>query len=676
MKPDRPLRYHLRFQIIPGRNVERDAKDLAAFCRRHGVEEVVLFFAAEEWNNGLLSCREENQWFDTVKRAKRVLDRAGLAVSLNPWMTVLHCDRGRRFPRDRRRFEPTESPLGEKSRACASFADPKWRAYFFRLMARFARLGFRIIWIEDDFRYHNHGPLTWGGGFEPSVLRRFSDKVGRRVTRDEVVKRILQPGKPHPWRALWMENWRETQLEVAGGLAETVATNSPVPSALGLMSSHPSVHSTEGRDWKALFDAMSIEGRVAHRPHFAGYSEGIGLQKTYSIMMLDVQKTFRPPVCEVAPEIENFPFTRWTKSDSLTWAEMALCLFNGSDALLLDLFPFSGNRASEEPGIGELLDRSRLGLEWIAARFSKSLVTQGVGMPWKQDAQAHVRTNAGRALWELDATSFGPGEFLLPYGISVSARPQAVNAVFGSMAWAFGDDEIEAMLGGGLLLDGASADILCRRGFGRHIGVKVAGLAGREDAPPYALEQVASRQCGVRPGLYLNVNLMDRLARMEPLGAALEWTTILTPERKRFGAGVVAFRNELGGRIVTFAAPNPSSLPRNYQRQAIAQRAVAFLAGSRFDAVTVFDAPHCLPTHLCDAHRHWVVVLNASPDPARPVISLPRGAGSCLEATLLAPLGKPQRVQTRSVKGKDGLRLTAQTPIPYLGFLVAECSAR
>ena len=96
MKP----RYHLRFQIAPGPNLVADSQILADFCNQHNVEEVVLFVAAEELNNGLLSETEETQWFDTIRTAKQILENAGIVVSLNPWMTVLHTDRGRHFPPD------------------------------------------------------------------------------------------------------------------------------------------------------------------------------------------------------------------------------------------------------------------------------------------------------------------------------------------------------------------------------------------------------------------------------------------------------------------------------------------------------------------------------------------------------------------------------------------------
>lgn len=666
----KPLRYHLRFQIISGKDVERDAHILADFCKRHGVEEVVLFFAAEEWNNGLLSVKEEDMWFNTVKKAKSILNKTGIIVSLNPWMTVLHLERGRTFPKDRK-FKPMVSPTGEVSKACASFADPNWQRYICKLYGRFAKLGFRVIWIEDDFRYHNHAPLKWGGGFEPEIIDRFAQKVGCKCTREEVVKNILKSGKAHPWRAKWMETWREIHLEVANGLAKAVAQNTPCETKIGLMSSHPSIHSIEGRDWQKLFNAFTINAQVAHRPNFAGYSETPGKNKDYSIMMLDVQRNFRPDCCEVTPEVENFPFTNWNKSDSLTWSEMALCMFYGSDGLLLDLFPVCGNLANEEPQIGELLDRSRPGLEWISSKFSNGLKTIGVGIPWREDAQEHVHTDKGQSMDELDATSFGPGYFLLSYGISVSSNRQKVNAIFGSLAWSFSDDEIHQMLSGGLLLDGDSAEILCRRGFRQYIGLDFKGWVKREEGK-YSLEMVNSKETGVREGFYFSTNRIDRLSILRPRKGAREWTTVITSEKKRFAAGMVVYENKLGGRAVTCAVPNPSLLPSNYQRQTITQKLIEFLSGGRFGSPMVTGGANLMPIHFVGRDKCFVVIFNGSPDRTRPVVRMDGVVVKHIQATLLPPLAEPAKAKVSIVSKAKGVTIVSQTEVPYLGYLVLE----
>lgn len=668
------VRYHLRCQIVPGPRAEQDARDLAAFCRRHAVEEVVLFVAGEEWNHGLLSAREEEQWFDTLAQIKPILEDAGIATSLNPWATVLHCDRGRLFPEDRQ-FKPMVSPCGETARAVASFADPAWQSYIRQQYGRFSELGFRVLWVEDDFRFHNHSPLTWGGGFEPGVLKRFEKKLGRKVTREHVVANILKPGRPHPWRAVWMETWRELQHETASGLARAVAEHSSSGSRLGLMSSHPATHSVEGRDWHALFEALGVQGRVAHRPNFASYAEVPGTRLAYSFMQLDAQKRLRPADCEVAPEIENFPFTRWRKSHSLTWAQMAAARFHGADALLLDVFPFCGNPVGRVPDVGELLDKSRPALKWIAARFPSTLQTCGIGLPWREDAQAHVQTARGASMDELDADFCGPGEFFTPYGIPVSCREQNVKAVFGNLAWAFDDAAWRDMLGGGLLLDAVSADILCKRGFGAAVGVRFRKWLDRDhERSAYSLEQVVSRRTGVPTGHFFSVNKLERLAVLEPRQGSEAWTSVITPERKKVGAGVVTFENPLGGRVVTMAAPAPEQLARSDCRRDLVHRLVTFLCKGRVPFATVTGAPNLMPMQFEERGRRVLVLANGSPDPLAPVIRLPAGAGQPQAATLLKPLCRPVKVRLQPAAGGTSrtFTLTGRVKLPYLGYLVVE----
>lgn len=664
------VRYHLRFQIMPGENVERDTEALAQFCTTHGVEEVVLFYAGEEWNDGLLSPAEENLWFDIVRRAKEILNGAGIVVSLNPWATVLHVDRGRRLPPGRG-LQAAVSPAGEVATAVGSFGDPAWRTYIEDQFGRFAELGFRIIWVEDDFRYHNHGPLTWGSGFEPAVLARFAAEVGYDVTREEVVTNILQPGEPHPWRTLWMKTWRELQLEAAAGMARAVANKAPGATRLGLMSSAPSVHSIEGRDWPALFAALGIDGRVAHRPHFVSYYSAPGRDRAHSIMMLEMQRQLRPARCEVAPEIENSAWTPWGKSDAEIWADMALAMFFGSDALLLNLFPMIGNPPEHHPRVGELLDCSRPALEWICERFPEPLGTCGVGLPWRQDAAERLHTIRGETLDELDATPFEPAYLLVPYGVPISSSPGSVNGLFGQLAWAFTDAEIEEMFSRGLFLDARSADILGQRGFSEEIGVRVEKWVGREEHR-YSMEQFLTSETGVAPGLLFTVNLLPEIAVLEPLPGAREWTSIVTPTLERLGAGFVAFENDRGGRVVTTAMADPARLPRYDQRQIMVQRAVRFLAGDALSMALVAGSPYLLPIHFTAGNRHAVVVFNGGVDLAHPVLHLPGALDEPPQATLLAPLSEPAPAPAEISVADGETIVSVQCNVPYMAYLVLE----
>ncbi len=671
------IKYHLRFQVVPGDDVAADARILAAFCLKHGIEEVVLFFAGEEWNNGLLSVKEEDMWFDTVGKSREILESKGISVSLNPWMTVLHTDRGRSFPADRR-FKPMVSPWGEKSRACASFADRNWQKYISNLYGRFARLGFRVMWVEDDFRYHNHAPLTWGGGFEKGMCERFSRRIGKKVTRQEILENILRPGRPHPWRTKWMGVWKEAQLEAARGIADAVKKNSPVRTKLGLMSSTPWMHSIEGRRWEELFDSLSIDGDVAHRPSFASYCDSLGKSKVYSAMSLAMQKNFRQLSYEVAPEVENFPFTAWSKSDVTTWADMSFALFFGSDALLLDLFPFTGNRADEEPGIGDMLDRSHEALSWIAGRFSKEHNLHGIGIPWKQNAAELVRTEKGEHLNELAVDTMPAWEFLLSYGIPACAGLQDVNFLSGNAAWIFDDGEIAEMLKGGLLLDGISARILCARGFGRQIGVEYKRTLAREEST-YSMEVVTCGDSGARKGFSCSVNLMPEFNVFEPVGGAVTWSEIITPGRERVGAGITLSENSSGGRTVVFtseildggrlAYQKPSM---SFQRQAMVQNAIRYLYNDGIPVPLVTGGPYLLPMYFRKRGEGFLVVFNGSPDPA-PVSVEIKDKRIPENTTLLRPLEKPVSMKLIQLKKRGGNTAHWKSKaIPYMSFMVVK----
>jgi len=52
------IRYHLRFQVIPGKDVKKDAMVLADFCLKHHIEEVVLFLQPR---NGTMGCYQRKK---------------------------------------------------------------------------------------------------------------------------------------------------------------------------------------------------------------------------------------------------------------------------------------------------------------------------------------------------------------------------------------------------------------------------------------------------------------------------------------------------------------------------------------------------------------------------------------------------------------------------------------
>ncbi|MEV5607333.1 hypothetical protein [Streptomyces sp. NPDC052225] len=643
-----PARYHLRFQIAPGHEAERHATELALFCGQTGVEEVVLLLAAEEFHTGHPTAAEEKILYESLSLTATTLRDAGTTVSLNPWVTTGHADRGRR---DRHGFAPMVAPDGTAARAQASFACPRWRSWLTAHYSRFAPLGFRVLWLEDDFRYHNHAPLTWGGGFEPLMLERFARLAGEHVTREQLVSAVTAPGAPHPWRALLQQTWRDAQLEVAALVAACVDQHSQGRSRLGLMSSVPGAHSVEGRDWARLFDALSIGGEAVQRPHFAPYSDAPARALSSGIWLLEEQRAMRPAHVRSEPEIENWPHTAWSKSDTQTWSEMVAAQLSGPDALLLNLHPTHSGRAGRHPRIADLLRRARPALDLVHSRTARTRGTAGVSLVVRPDAAAHTRTHRSGHIDDLTLHTAPYADFLLRNGIPVTAEHAPTAALFGPTAHAVDDDDLHRLLAGGLLLDGTAAHILTRRGYAPLIGVTAAELVDREHGS-YAYETTPDED-----HLY-SVNTQPALAHLQPHPDTALLTTIHTPDGHTWGTGRTLHTNRLGGRVAVLAATRPDQLPYGDDHQHHLHGVIRALEGPQPALPLISGGPHLIPHLLRTPTGHHLAVANGSADPATPRIATPDQLPA--EAHLLTPLAEPRTVPT------------VEATLPHHGWLLLD----
>jgi hypothetical protein len=266
---------------------------------------------------------------------------------------------------------------------------------------------------------------------------------------------------------------------------------------------------------------------------------------------------------------------------------------------------------------------------------------------------------------------FSGGFFHLNYGIPTCFQSGPVSALFGQVASVFDDSQINDLLSRGLILDGDSAQILQNRGFGDLLGCEVRAIVDRE-ADSYAVEQIIRPAPGVLRGFYMNANLVPRMARIEPLREAVEWSTILRPDQSRFGAAMTVFRNRLGGRVVAYATPNPASLAGHDTRRLMAQAAVRFAAGPKWDPLTVRGGAYLIPILFRRGSAARLVIYNGGVDPAVPVWEGTKTWGRPSTITVLAPLAQPQPARARKIGSAQGSGWTLDRPLPHHGFAVCE----
>lgn len=520
---------------------------------------------------------------------------------------------------------PARSKTGRESTACICPLDPDWREYYAESLRRYAAEDFRIIWIDDDIRLHNHGNLEWGGCFCPRHVAAFNELAGTDATREEIVTACTAPGEPHPWREIWMTMWDETQCELVASWRDCVT---PGGAKLGLMTSLMEQHAAEGRRWKNWWQAIAGDDAPVVRPHFWGYTNMSGYWLPEFMARLDQNRTVFPKQIEYGPEIECFPFGAWNNSFRQIGARMALAHILGSTNLNISIYDFMGNAPDDEPERATFLKRWRPVCDLLADEFGPHLQSVSVGTPWPQTVGRRIHTDESGKWQSLVGSTRRWCSWLGAAGQAFSMQQSpAVNALSGDGVWAFDDDELQAWLRQGLLLDGEAALALVERGFGAAIGVD-SGRFIVQDEVCYSVEQSLDAEFALRAGAQMSVNCESYAARLfqgELADGARVVSDLRSPTQDVVGHGLVLYENDAGGRIgiVPWTADDCFSRSMNVQRATQLRKVMAWLDPDHHRGA-VSGGPWLFPQFLTDGTTWRGAIWNGNDDPVSQVhVELP-----------------------------------------------------
>jgi hypothetical protein len=622
-----PACYTIRLQLNFLEEPQVLRQELLNLCREGRIDEVMLMMFLNERNNGHETLAEIRDWLDALRPYKQLLESEGIQVSLNPGHVFMQCDRGRKL----KPHQDWQTMVDWKGRTAAAVVcplDPGWQAYFLQVLALYAAENYRVIWLEDDVRFANHAPLDWGGCFCPLHVAEFNRRAGVEASREQIVRNILCPGLPHPWRKIWLDMWDETQTGLASTWREVAGRYG---AKLGLMSSGPEMHAMEGRHWQRWWQALSGDTPPIHRPHFTGYGDALGHALPGAIVMLDLNRSIEPPGTEIGPEIENSPHG-WAKSYRQTAAAMTLAQVAGASRLNISPYDYPGNRPGDTPQTAAFLSDWKETLSWLAELFPPTLASYGVGCPWDQEMSYRKQTDAGEQWMELHCRTGGWAAWLGGFGHAFQMRKnELLNALAGDMAWAFTEEDIFWMLARGLLLDGPAAEILARRGFDRYIGLSELRFVSQKEVL-YVLEQTLDPEFGLRPEALISVNdrpSTKKLLQGRLLGGARAISVLLDPKHRVVGHGVTLYENELGGRVAVCPwDTNTTEVyngQRNVQRAAQIRTIVEYLTRG-VSLGSAAGSPWLVPQFFTDGNTWRGLVWNAYPDEIRRfAVRLPAG---------------------------------------------------
>jgi len=616
-----------------GTKEECDAwiSELLEFCAGAGVDRL-QFFVNTRFGTYYLpasSAEEQRAWQQWMKTS--VVPRvraAGIAVDLNFQMFLGGTTWGEFDMRDVYQWDFLMDQNGEENLAVADPLCPRFRQEMGAMLALWAGLEPDILWIDDDFRMHNHSirqPELDFYCFSDRWLEKFSAEQKTVFAREELVQALLAPEAPSSLRGKWQTFVAGQMTETAQWIRTTVKSASP-ETRLALMVSDPDVHSIEGRHWPALLTALSGEERPLVRPPNGIYTATNRPIKDHACSfryfaqtMAAVDAEMGKGVVEYAPELENARFTTWAKPVAGSTFCITLAFLLGTPEITMSIFDLEGSPLAEEPSNLPMLRDLKPKLHVLCELDLADSAQKGccflVDAKLGEKVQLAAGTKRLDALvparpWEeVLSTSGIPMRYVTP---ADSLNMDDVVVLDKHTAWLPSDDELRHLLSKRLFVDAEGVLVLAERGFGAEIGVEVVG-----GIKPYAAQSEIFNASGFFAGPKRRVPHKGfhwyeiRPNQAKIISELIDCRGTLLPN-------LCAVETSSGGRLIVSASIGehaPYAVFGNHTRMDFFRRCLSWLYEGMAEPVMARTPHHSLLVQRNSGEETFLFLANLGADP-------------------------------------------------------------
>ena len=465
----------LRIQFYPGHYEDERIAEVVDYCVKYGFDNVMIFINAEEYNVGHMTKEEAKPWLKTMKKAKAALQEKGISVSLNPWMELGHLDRCRPL-KNGQDFTTQVDYDGGRCEMVACPLCKNWKKYFLDFY-QFIIKEFEpdTVWVEDDFRLHNHGDLKFGGCFCDLHMQRYNARLGTKYTREEFTDRLFRKKSEKKVKKAWLDVNREGMAELAKEIGDAIAALG-LGTKVGLMSSMHEKHALEGRDWHSLHKGFAAGGPIIDRLHLPCYDE-ISAKKYYlAFNRLPFHcRALLPKNTVVYPELENGSFSTFTKDARFLQFQLESAIPLCIKGMTYDIYDFVGNGIVHGFGYGEAVQEITPYLDGVTGLSLQYETLQGIVLPIDEKT-AYKRNAKVNGFDDLYPEESYFNAYLVSLGITAKASTRKsfqgkIVALGGGNAYNFTKAQlIKLFQDNFVVVDGGAARILMDRGLGDLIG--------------------------------------------------------------------------------------------------------------------------------------------------------------------------------------------------------------
>lgn len=587
----------LRYDLAP-----RHFDDVLTWMQRMGIGGLMLFTGGIDQFSRPHTLKEAETWVEERVPLAEHLARVGFDLEVNVWCTLGHSSR---IPwASLGGYQCQLGHRGEQDRAAVCPYDPSWREMASRLYGTYALLRPKTIWIDDDFRYHHHGPAQWTC-FCPLHLNQLQTRVGQPISRRKLLRELTRDPEGTVARA-WAETLNTALIDMATVICRSVQEISP-NTRLGLMASEPEAHAMEGRDWQSLLRALSGSIPAVVRPTLDNYSGGDPRAiVTGTFSGWRTKRLVHPH--QIYSEIESYPYGAWNKSARYLRLQMLSAIAVGMGDMTLDLFAYGERAPTLERGVQAALTDAVTANAMVERKFGGGArQVLGVGLPLAADGllppRPHGLDGAGDRIFD---------EPLALLGVGISYDPgQKINVLTETTIRSLNVAELDGYLRNGVVVDAAGAQAILRREQDQAAAGCVVGHV--LEAPQQ--EVMASSNAPVRDLR----NTKSQLKLLIPSRGVSVRTWILGPGGKVLGPGLVCLEHPRGGRMAVVADDGEQGGIRHMTWRTAFNQVLWFETllwlGRGAVPVLLLGAPDAVPLRIEGSRGTLLAILHLSADP-------------------------------------------------------------
>lgn len=463
---------------------------------------------------------------------------------------------------------------GVASRSCICPCGEECLDYIYKRYEAFAECGCDFIWIDDDVRPRNHGPVKPDDFcFCDNCISKYNALFGGDFTRDTLVLAWDNPEVKRNYEKMQYDNIKR----VLSAIERAVHTKHP-EIKIGVMNDLVNMDT----------ELVLASGAVMGRPGGGFYTDTTPTALFEKEFVIHAETLKYPKsVTDIQYEYESFNFQSFEKSRRMTELETTLAVMSGCNGALYSMSWFYDREDLTEP-----VAKYKKAWDALSDRCEGSVLT-GVYCPNSRTAM-----------------------YLIHAGFPVTnSRKDAVCAfVLGADFASLSDGDIEEILSMGLYTDGDGAEALTARGFGDRLCGKRLGKYTNGMCERFTEHEINGRYKGFFRNVFMTFGYYSDAYTFIPSDGAEVLSELETVTNKLVGASLYIAEAKDGCRIAVDGYMMPNKIRSKHKRLQILG-IFDYLSHGRMP-VTVDKEMKIVPTVNSDCLGNMNIMLtNATLDP-------------------------------------------------------------